>query len=604
MMNRNGTTGPIQSPQAVASPSSRKDKKWNVFYDKEQQRFFYADSETKEVTWTRPPDFDRDLERKTYIFYKITLELGSNETPSHEIASAILRHLTSFNVNDYLYNYFNLPVETLENLIQDRCSFMFRSLLDEKMAEQDEHKRLKGNASYEAATKLLQTDKRFGIVKPSERKAIFNNWRLTAAEREAAIKKAYFDHTFSMFFDVLHKSPKFRPDMTYHQAVEAFSADPFWRLFGDYERKKAFEMCKRKIVDDKKQQEEETRRKNMEALASLLVSMPEVNYATTWALTQKLLLENEAFKKNKELLKMDKNDALDVFSNYKKSLQTEYRSQIEKEDIQYVRRDRKIRDSFEAMLIDMRNQGMIKLTTKWKDIFPYINGDKRYDEMCTQPGCTALDFFKFLMEDWREEFARNLQEVRRMFENAKIEFSFNMTREAFIDFVQKQDVERSVKPHNYSFLYEHFIRDSIEKMAINKDSEEDVRSFFQKQLGALESENKLKNIDVVLEEFGFYLGKKDVEKIFLDVYDRYTLNKKVDDASEIEEVRKTSGSREKSQKEEKNREERSDSRDRKRSHKHGKHHKKSRKHRHHSHSSGSDSDRDHRRRSKKSYRDE
>lgn len=389
--------------------------------------------------------------------------MASNETASHEVASVIIRHLTHFVPSDYMYSYFNIPVDEIETLVYDRCAFIFRGLLDEKMAEPDDVKRLKVNSSFEAASKLLQTDKRFGLVRPSERKAIFQNWKATSAERETAIRRAYFEHNLAAFAEALQKQKLFRLDLPYQKAQHYFSTESFWKLFNEQERRKAYELCKKKITDDKRKLEEETRRNNMEALGTILVAMPEINHSTTWATTQRLLLENEAFNGNKDLLKMDKNDALDVFSNYKKSLQNEYRQTIANDEIQQFRRDRKIRDNFHALLLELRDKGMLKLNTKWKEFLPLINGEQRYLDMCTQPGSTALDYFKFLMEDWKEEFTRNLKDVTTIFETAGFQFGLTTTFESLVQLIKNHDEDERVKSHNYQYIYEHFMKESVEK---------------------------------------------------------------------------------------------------------------------------------------------
>lgn len=515
---------------------------WNVHYDKNLQRFFYQDTGTKAVTWTRPPDFDRDLERslstlviininfvsETYIYYRLLQYLANNEIPTHEIASSLLYELNHLNKNEYLYNYFNIPSEEIESLIHDRCAFVFCGLLDEKLREQDENKRIKINSSFEAANKLIQTDKRYALVpRPSERKAIFQTWRASAPERALIMREQYFSQNLPAFMYALQQQKKFRTDMVYSKAIDLFSKEQFWTIFNDNERRRAFEEAKKIIIQEKKRKEEEIRQKNMEDLAVILVSMPEINHSTSWAAAQRLFMENESFNSNKNLLKMDKVDALDVFGNYKKSLQQDYRQQVSKEELQQSRRDRKIRDTFHHYLLDLRQRRIFGMHTKWKDFLPMVNGDPRYVDMCTQPGPTALDYFKFVQEDWREEFNRNVDDLKDVFSRANYTFNLNTTLDYLTGLIRKYDAEEKIKAHNYYYLYEKLMQEAIEKETHEKKADEaSLKAFFLSEIKKADIDGNISNYDLVKTSLSAYLTNRTVLKTFQSVYDDYMLEKK------------------------------------------------------------------------------
>lgn len=88
----------------------------------------------------------------------------------------------------------------------------------------------------------------------------------------------------------------------------------------------------------------------MKMLSQVLDNMTEINYATTWSEAQVMLLENSAFKNDVSLLGMDKEDALIVFEQHIKSLESEYILEKEQTRKRNKRGQRKNRDSFLVFL--------------------------------------------------------------------------------------------------------------------------------------------------------------------------------------------------------------------------------------------------------------
>ena len=74
--------------------------------------------------------------------------------------------------------------------------------------------------------------------------------------------------------------------------------------------------------------------------------MTGIKYDTTWEQAQQMILENPAFADDDELLHMEKEDALIVFEDHIRELETEEETERDKEKKRVRRLQRKSRDGF------------------------------------------------------------------------------------------------------------------------------------------------------------------------------------------------------------------------------------------------------------------
>lgn len=99
----------------------------------------------------------------------------------------------------------------------------------------------------------------------------------------------------------------------------------------------------------------------MKKLAEVLDSMTEINYDTTWSEAQVMLLGNNSFKNDVNLLAMDKEDALIVFEEHIRELEKEELEEKEREKKRMKRQCRKNRDQFLALLDTLHEEGNVRL---------------------------------------------------------------------------------------------------------------------------------------------------------------------------------------------------------------------------------------------------
>jgi pre-mRNA-processing factor 40 len=92
--------------------------------------------------------------------------------------------------------------------------------------------------------------------------------------------------------------PKVQVTMRYHKAEQKFSTEPLWRAVSDSERREIFEDVKKAIAARDEEQRKALKERNIAELSSILDGITEIDYKTTWAQAQRILIENPVFAKD------------------------------------------------------------------------------------------------------------------------------------------------------------------------------------------------------------------------------------------------------------------------------------------------------------------
>lgn len=132
----------------------------------------------------------------------------------------------------------------------------------------------------------------------------------------------------------------------YFRCEEIFGNLEVWKAVPDAERRDIYEEVILALSKREKEETKAIKKRNMKKLAELFEKMPQITYETSWTTAQSLLLENETFSQDRELLGMDKEDALITFEKHIKDLEQEEEEEREQERKRQRRMERKNRDSF------------------------------------------------------------------------------------------------------------------------------------------------------------------------------------------------------------------------------------------------------------------
>ncbi|XP_026535868.1 pre-mRNA-processing factor 40 homolog A-like [Notechis scutatus] len=243
----------------------------------------------------------------------------------------------------------------------------FKELLKEK--------RVPSNASWEQAMKMIINDPRYSaLAKLSEKKQAFNAYKVQTEKEE-----------------------KEEARLKYKEAKESFQ-----RFLENHEKMTSTTRYKKE--SNLKEQAKQLRKRNWEALKNILDNMANVTYSTTWSEAQQYLMDNPTFAEDEELQNMDKEDALICFEEHIRALEKEEEEEKQKGLLRERRRQRKNRESFQIFLDELHEHGQLHSMSSWMELYPTISSDIRFTNMLGQPGSTALDLFKFYVEDLKARY--------------------------------------------------------------------------------------------------------------------------------------------------------------------------------------------------------
>uniref|UniRef100_A0A7E4W1F4 WW domain-containing protein n=1 Tax=Panagrellus redivivus TaxID=6233 RepID=A0A7E4W1F4_PANRE len=495
--------------------------KWAVFWNDDAKKFFYSDVD-RQTTWTRPLNFPMEREREIYIQNIIERNISAGVPPSHEIANMIVKHLSDLDPLSYLGGFFRLPVEKLEDIVQERCAFFFRRLLDDRLMEIEDNRRLRPTSSWEFAQKILQLDRRYNlIVQPSKKKRIFNAWKQTAAEREQRMRAHNQTRAVQALQTILMNHPIVDHNSDYNTVMNYVGNEDLWKLVEYGSRRRAFDEAIAGIRLSIQMKEHEQRKRDIETFQDVLNQVEgQITVDTSWKKAQSIFMTVKSYAKN--LQKMNKEDALCVFQAHMKRMWAECREERKQDKVARLRSERKLREGFCKLLDESREGGLIKLQSKWKDVAPFLTQDERFVQALNQPGPVPLDYFKFFMIEWNREFKRDLIRAMDLIKLYEFDMSMTTSVNVFTEFITNAQGKRPLNPINLPYIYNHLIHELMVKNAPPKDAtSKSYHNCFLTELALIEKSSvvDITNEEKVKEHFDskFQLTPT-TEEVFLRLY--------------------------------------------------------------------------------------
>ncbi|KAL7991710.1 hypothetical protein Chor_015966 [Crotalus horridus] len=278
----------------------------------------------------------------------------------------------------------------------------FKELLKEK--------RVPSTASWEQAMKMIINDPRYSaLAKLSEKKQAFNAYKVQTEKEEKEEARLKYKEAKESFQRFLENHEKMTSTTRYKKAEQMFGELEVWNAISERDRLEIYEDVLFFLSKKEKEQAKQLRKRNWEALKNILDNMANVTYSTTWSEAQhhtlKILSEelgsiHHAF----EQCDMDKEDALICFEEHIRALEKEEEEEKQKGLLRERRRQRKNRESFQIFLDELHEHGQLHSMSSWMELYPTISSDIRFTNMLGQPGSTALDLFKFYVEDLKARY--------------------------------------------------------------------------------------------------------------------------------------------------------------------------------------------------------
>ncbi|XP_046291462.1 pre-mRNA-processing factor 40 homolog B isoform X13 [Marmota monax] len=280
---------------------------------------------------------------------------------------------------------------------REKAKQAFKELLRDKAVP--------SNASWEQAMKMVVTDPRYSALpKLSEKKQAFNAYkaqREKEEKEEARLRAKEAKQTLQHF---LEQHERMTSTTRYRRAEQTFGELEVWAVVPERDRKEVYDDVLFFLAKKEKEQAKQLRRRNIQALKSILDGMSSVNFQTTWSQAQQYLMDNPSFAQDHQLQNMDKEDALICFEEHIRALEREEEEERERARLRERRQQRKNREAFQTFLDELHETGQLHSMSTWMELYPAVSTDVRFANMLGQPGSTPLDLFKFYVEELKARF--------------------------------------------------------------------------------------------------------------------------------------------------------------------------------------------------------
>ncbi|XP_074082075.1 pre-mRNA-processing factor 40 homolog B isoform X4 [Macrotis lagotis] len=286
---------------------------------------------------------------------------------------------------------------------REKAKQAFKELLRDKAVP--------SNASWEQAMKMVVTDPRYSALpKLSEKKQAFNAYkaqREKEEKEEARLRAKEAKQTLQHF---LEQHDRMTSTTRYRRAEQTFGELEVWAVVPERDRKEIYDDVLFFLAKKEKEQAKQLRRRNIQALKSILDGMSSVSFQTTWSQAQQHLMDNPSFAQDHQLqtcslrADMDKEDALICFEEHIRALEREEEEERERARLRERRQHRKNREAFQTFLDELHETGQLHSMSTWMELYPAVSTDARFANMLGQPGSTPLDLFKFYVEDLKARF--------------------------------------------------------------------------------------------------------------------------------------------------------------------------------------------------------
>ncbi|CAG8646889.1 8079_t:CDS:10, partial [Racocetra fulgida] len=273
-----------------------------------------------------------------------------------------------------------------------------------------------------------------------------------------------------------------KSDWSWEQTMRATISNPMYRALKTLnERKQAFE----RYVDDLIKKEEEiqraVRKENKEKFSKLLRSLSNITEATRWVEAQTIYMNTPEYLQDKSLQEMDMLDFLAVYEEHIRNLERETSERKKREGELQARQQRKNRDAYRAFMEELRQKNVVTAKSKWKEIYPLINTDERYQNILGQQGSNPLELFWDVVEELDEILYSHRKIVNEIMKSKDISMSSGFTFEEFQEILSSDERISSVNERQrrkldaFKSILKHF-----ESMIAPEATWEQVRPILEK----------------------------------------------------------------------------------------------------------------------------
>lgn len=197
--------------------------------------------------------------------------------------------------------------------------------------------------------------------------------------------------------------------------------------------------------------ENRLKQRNLDTLSTLVKDL-DLNVGTRWRAAYEVIVGAPAFRDDSQLQKMEVLDILTVWEGYSRQLEQEHDTESKRLRTERLRKGRKAREGFVALLHELKHDGLLTRTTKWKELYPRIKKDQRYEDLLGIQGSSPLELWMDIVDDLQDEVERAAEKIEQALRRDQKELAVDTKRSEYDEWVKDVSMDDRVKKEVYDFV--------------------------------------------------------------------------------------------------------------------------------------------------------
>ncbi|KAM3453739.1 hypothetical protein MY3296_003582 [Beauveria thailandica] len=312
--------------------------------------------------------------------------------------------------------------------------------------------------SWEQAIRASAKDPQFRAIKdPKDRRAAFEKYcqdvvtqdKERAAERMAKLR--------TDFETMLKRHPEIKHYTRWKTARPIIEGETIFRsTSNENERRHLFEEYIQGLRKAHKEKQTSLRKSAMDGLLELLPQLDLEPYSS-WSEAQATLSSTSIFQDEEKYKSLTQYDILTAFQNHMRALERAFNDAKQEEKNKALRRERKAREAFKSLLVQLRSDGKIKAGATWSQILPLIEEDERYIAMASNEpskGSTAQELFWDVVEEEERNLRGPRNHVLDVLEDKRVEITPTSELEEFMSIMRDDRRTANIDPDLLKLLFD------------------------------------------------------------------------------------------------------------------------------------------------------
>eukprot|EP00960_Hanusia_phi_P018852 555010-Hanusia_phi.AAC.2 len=325
----------------------------------------------------------------------------------------------------------------------------FKSLLNDKVTS---HK-----MTWSEVLPDLQIDVRFKALKSTgEKKNVFENF-IAKKQRDWVDQERIRKKTAKDDFNALLRESSFITHTSrFRDIQDRLSKDPrFNKVESERERVELFEDHILELEKKEKEKLKAARSDNLANFRALLSEVPELTSKMRWIDVKSLIKDDPRYL----ALEGDDKYRLDAFDEYMSELATK---EAEEKEIQKEMRraaEKEQRIAFNALMQECHEQGVLKATTRWKELKDNedVAKDDRFRVMVDQSKTRAQELFEDFIEELLVKYKADRPKLKEAYKAAEELDISQCSLEGFEEAMKSHQVVRDVADEHIKLFYHELV---------------------------------------------------------------------------------------------------------------------------------------------------